>query len=88
LAFHSLVRLAAEIGSSGTGRGEESGEDRLNDGSEDDLSSIGHGKSHPEDKDELEDIVEGYLPVSDSTKKGFVGLTEPVDGIDQALKNV
>jgi hypothetical protein len=60
----------------------------LDHGSEDDLSSIGHGKSHPEDKDELEDIVEGYRPVSDSTEEGFVGLTEPVDSIDQALKNV
>lgn len=58
MAFHCLIGLAAEVGSSGTGLGEESGEDRLDNGSEDDLSAIGHGKSHPEDKDELEYVVE------------------------------
>jgi len=38
---------------------------------EDNLSAVGHGQGHPQDQDELEDVVEG----------------EPVDGIDDALKD-
>lgn len=30
----------------------------MNDGSEDDLSAVSHRKSHPENEDELEDVVE------------------------------
>ena len=64
LAFRSLVGLAAEIGCSGTRFGEESGEDRLEDGSEDALTAIGHGKCHPEDEDEFESVVERWWTVS------------------------
>jgi len=39
--------------------------------SEDDLGAVGDGKGHPQDQDEFEDVVEW----------------EPVDGIDDALKD-
>lgn len=58
------IGLSAEVGSSCTSAREESSKDWLNDGSEDDLSAIGDWKSHPEDQNELEDIVECYKDVS------------------------
>jgi len=47
------------------------GEDGLEERSEDDLSTIGLGKGHPEDSDELEGVVEG----------------EPVDSIHSRLED-
>jgi len=43
----------------------------VKDRAEDDLGAVGDGKGHPQDQDELEDVVEG----------------EPVDCIDEALKD-
>ncbi len=37
---------------------EEAGEDRLNEGSEYNLGAVRLGESHPQDKDELEGVVE------------------------------
>jgi len=51
---------------------EVAGKDGLEEGAEDNLGTIGLGKSHPENEDELECVVEG----------------EPVDGTDGALKDV
>jgi len=72
LAFRSGISLASEVGSGGAGFVEESRKDWLDEGSEDDLSAIGHRKSHPEDEDKLKGVVE----------------RKPVDSIDQALENV
>ena len=61
LAFESLVGLVADITRGGGGRAatlEEAGEDWLEDRSEDDLGTVGDGKGHPQDQDELEDVVE------------------------------
>jgi hypothetical protein len=45
------------------------------------------GKGHPEDKDELEGVVEG-CPVSYRTIRYVRSeLTEPVDGVDGALED-
>jgi len=66
------VSLRSEISRCRAGAGEEPSEDWLDDGSEDDLGAIGHWKSHPQDEDELEDIVEW----------------EPVDCVDQAFKDI
>ena len=52
------ISLCSEVSRGGARGGEESGKDRLNNGSENDLSAAGHRESHPEYKDELEDIVE------------------------------
>jgi len=71
LAFESGVRLASDICGSATSLAEEAGEDRLQDRPEDDLGTIGHWKGHPQNQDELENVVEG----------------EPVDGINHALEN-
>jgi len=65
------VDLRAEVGSSCARSGEVAGEDRLNEGAEDDLSATGHWESKPEDEDELECIVKW----------------EPVDGADSTLKD-
>lgn len=57
--------------------------------SEDDLGAVGHGKGHPQNEDELEDVVEGcesQYPNSQG-KWSFRSHTEPVDSIDHALKN-
>jgi len=66
------VSLRSEISRCRAGAGEEPSEDWLDDGSEDNLGAIGHWKSHPQDEDELEDIVEW----------------EPVDSVDQAFKDI
>jgi len=50
---------------------EEAREDRLNEGSEDDLGTISDWEGHPEDQNELEYIVK----------------RKPVDSIDQALED-
>jgi len=65
----SLLGLGLKVLRGGAG-GEVAGEDRLEEGSENDLSASGLGKSHPEDEDELEGVVEG----------------EPVDGINCAFE--
>lgn len=59
LAFESSVRLASNVGSSAAGAAEEAGESWLKDGSEDDLGTVGDREGHPQDQDELEDVVEG-----------------------------
>ena len=64
LAFRSGISLASEVGSGGAGLAEESRKDWLDKGSEDDLSAIGHWKSHPKDKDELKGVVESCCPIS------------------------
>jgi len=62
------LSLGAEVGG-GSGAGEETANQGLEEGVEDNLSAVGLGESHPEDKGELEDVVEG----------------EPVSGADGAL---
>ena len=52
------VRLGSEISGGGAGLGEEAREDRMDKGSEEDLSTRCLRKSHPEDEDELEGVVE------------------------------
>lgn len=59
LAFESSISLASDIGGSATSVGEEAGKDRLDEGSEDNLSTIGDRKGHPQNQDKLEDIVKG-----------------------------
>lgn len=54
------VSLRSEVSGGAAGLRKESGEDWLNDRSENDLSAVGHGQSHPKDEDEFEDIVECY----------------------------
>jgi len=54
------VSLRSEVSGGAARLRKESGEDWLNDGSENDLSAVGHGQRHPKDKDEFEDIVECY----------------------------
>lgn len=66
-----LVSLRAKVGSGRTALGEEAGEDRLDEGTEDDLGTTGLRKSHPQDEDELEGVVEG----------------EPVDSVDSTLED-
>jgi len=51
--------------------GEEAREDGLDEGVKQDLGAICHGKSHPENEDEFEDVVE----------------REPVDSIDCTLND-
>jgi len=73
LAFQSRIGFVADIARGGTLSLtlEEAGKQRVEEGSEDNLGAIGDGKGHPQDQNELEDVVEG----------------EPVDGIDNALKD-
>jgi hypothetical protein len=71
LRLASRVNLGAEIGSSRARLGEVAGEDRLEEGAEDDLSAGSLGKRHPEDQNKLEGVVEG----------------EPVHGADSALED-
>ena len=65
------VSSRSEVSGGGAGAREESREDWLNDGSEDDLSAAGRGKSHPEDQDEFEDIVECYHMSAPSSGAGM-----------------
>lgn len=58
LTLRGRISLGSKVGGGRSGGREESSENWLNDGSEDDLSTVGGGESHPEDKDELEDVVE------------------------------
>jgi hypothetical protein len=88
LAFRSLVNLASEVGSSATRLTEEAGEDWLEERSEDNLSAIGDGKGHPEDQHELEGVVEGYHGLAAKYRMIGPQLTEPVDSIDKALKDI
>ena len=59
LALHSRVCLGAKISGSLARLGEKAAEDWLDDGAKDNLSTHGHWKRHPEDKNELEGVVEG-----------------------------
>jgi len=72
LAFRSRVGLGSKVGSCSSRLGEEAGEDWLDDGAEDKLGTVGHWESHPEDEDELEDVVEW----------------EPVDSIDKTFEHI
>jgi len=72
MRFACLIGLGSEVGGSRSTLGEEAGEHWLDQRTEDDLSTTSLGESHPEDKDELEGIVEG----------------EPVDCTDSTLENV
>jgi len=63
--------LGTEVGGGGAGLGEEAAKEWLDEGVEDDLGATSLGKSHPEDEDELEGVVEW----------------EPVDGVDRALED-
>jgi len=65
-----LLGLSAEVVRGGSAV-EVAREDRLEEGAIDDLGTVGLGKSHPKDEDELEGVVEG----------------EPVDGVDSAFKD-
>jgi len=65
-----LVGLSMETRGWGA-TGEVAGEDWLEEGAEDDLSTTGLGKGHPENEDELESVVE----------------REPVNGVHSALEN-
>lgn len=59
LVFEGSIRLASDIGGSVTSAAEEAREDRLKEGSEDDLGTVGGRESHPQDENKLEDVVEG-----------------------------
>lgn len=83
----SRVNLGAKVGSSGARLGEVAREDGLEEGTEDDLGTTvecqflfmcfdacnlrGLGKSHPQDENKLESVVEG----------------EPVNGVDSTFKD-
>ena len=58
-AFSSRLGLSPEIWRTMTF--EVAGEDWLNDGAEDDLSTACLRQGHPEHEDELEGVVEGYV---------------------------
>lgn len=64
------ISLRSEVSGGAAGLAEESGEDWLNDGSEHDLSAVGHWESHPENKHELEDVVECYHMLAPGTQSG------------------
>lgn len=66
LALRSGVCLRAKIGSSRAGLREEAREDWLKERAEDKLSAASLWKGHPEDEDELEDVVKGWYRVSQS----------------------
>jgi len=65
------IRLCSKVSSGSAGVGEESGENWLNDGSEDNLSAAGHWESHPQDEDELEDIVKCYLMLASGVQSHY-----------------
>jgi hypothetical protein len=52
------IRLRSEISRGGAGLREEAREDWVDEGTEQDLGATSLGKSHPEDEDELEGVVE------------------------------
>ena len=58
LAFKSSIGLTPKVGRCSPRLGEETGEDRLDQGAENNLCAICHWERHPEDEDELEDVVE------------------------------
>ena len=58
LVLRGSISPRSKVGCGSAGTREKSREDWLKDRSEDNLSTIGHRKSHPEDKNELEDVVE------------------------------
>lgn len=68
LAFHGSIGLAPKIRGCRSRLREEAGEDRLDQGAEDNLGAVCHWEGHPEDEDELEDIVEGCHNVSTVTR--------------------
>jgi len=94
-----LGSLVAEVGGCGTTTGEKAGEEGLNEGVEDDLCTTSLGEGHPENKDELESVVE-WEPVDSvdcTLKDGQEGICDPVGeplsiissaGAEQSLKRV
>jgi len=66
-----LISSAAEVGGGRAWAREIAGEDRRDEGVEDDTSTVGLRKCKPHHEDELECVVEG----------------EPVDSTDSAFKN-
>ncbi len=60
LAFHSSIGSVADIAGGGalTLALEEASEDWLKERSENDLSTVGDWEGHPQDQDELENVVE------------------------------
>lgn len=80
------IRLRPEVGSGGAGLREEAREDGLDEGSEQDLGAGSLRKSHPEDENEFEGIIECYKQSAGTrgTSK-WDWHTEPVDRIDHAL---
>ena len=58
LAFESSIGSGADLGGCGRLVLEEAGEKRVEERLEDNLSAIGDRESHPQDQDELEDVVE------------------------------
>jgi len=66
-----LIGLGAQVGSGGARLSEIAGEHWLKEGPEDDLSTTGLGKGHPEDEDKLEGVIEG----------------EPINCVHSALKH-
>jgi hypothetical protein len=60
LAFESSISLVTDICSGAAALGEEARENGVDEGSEDDLCTVGDRERHPQDEDELEDVVEGY----------------------------
>lgn len=71
LVRSGMICLCTQICSCGASAGEVSGEDRLNEGAEDYLSTASLGKSKPESEDEFEGIVE----------------RKPVNGIDGTFED-
>ena len=51
------MRLVLEVGGNGSSF-EVTGEDRLDEGAEDDLRATSLWKSHPDDEDEFEGVIE------------------------------
>jgi len=66
-----LVSRGAEVGGGRAALGEEAGENWLDEGAEDNLSTTGRGETHPENENEFEGVVEG----------------EPIDGVDGTLED-
>ena len=61
LALRCRVGLGANIRRGGAGVNEEAREDWVQESAEDNLGAVCHWEGHPEDQDELEDVVEGCL---------------------------
>ena len=82
------IRLGSDFSRGGATLGEESREDWLDEGSEQDLGTTSLRQSQPEDEDELEGVVKCWDGVSSISQDDELEQhTEPVDGIDHALND-